>query len=503
MRILIDTNIFIYREANNKIMANIQNFHALANQLGIQIVVHPRSRNEIEKDSNRKRREISLSKFETYPILKDVPDPKNDTTFYSLLGYSAKSTDYIDDNILYAVYRNAVHLLVTEDKKMLRKAEKLGIRNKVLSSGEAVSLLSSIKKENNIFTPPAVRHVEIHSLNLYDSFFDSLRSDYSNFNEWFEEKAKEGREGFVFHRDDGHIGALLIYKHEEEALFCTPPQPKKRRLKLCLFKVDEKGFKIGELFIKIAVNLAIKNNSEEIYLTHYVKDRDPLVELISEYGFEEKAKTRDGEVVYIKEMFPPKGTIKNLPPIDISTRYWPYYYDGKEVRKFIVPIRPEYHERLFIELRKEFTLFESQGEFIVEGNTIKKAYLSKTKSKKFAKGDILLFYRTKDGKYRREESGITTIAVVDDVHHEVQNIDEALWITKNRTVYEKSEINNLLPVTIILFTWHFYLKKVIDLNRLLKQGFLKGPPQSITEISEKAYLFIKKYGGIDERYTVS
>ena len=50
----------------------------------------------------------------------------------------------------------------------------------------------------------------------------------------------------------------LIYKIEDEPLDTIPPFPKKQRVKISTFIVRHIGQKIGELFIKLAVDIAIK-----------------------------------------------------------------------------------------------------------------------------------------------------------------------------------------------------------------------------------------------------
>jgi hypothetical protein len=42
-----------------------------------------------------------------------------------------------------------------------------------------------------------------------------------------------------------------------------------------------------------------------------------------------------------------------LAPTEISKRHWPCFYDGPNVKKFIIPIRPVYHDRLFVELKEQ------------------------------------------------------------------------------------------------------------------------------------------------------
>lgn len=73
MRILIDTNIFIYWENYHIIPTNLQSLLKTLNDLVVQNLVHPLSVRELKRDKNHKRREITLSKIKTYPILDNPP----------------------------------------------------------------------------------------------------------------------------------------------------------------------------------------------------------------------------------------------------------------------------------------------------------------------------------------------------------------------------------------------------------------------------------------------
>jgi hypothetical protein len=50
MRILIDTNIFIYREDDQPIKENLQRLLRILNETNVTILIHPASIKEIEKD---------------------------------------------------------------------------------------------------------------------------------------------------------------------------------------------------------------------------------------------------------------------------------------------------------------------------------------------------------------------------------------------------------------------------------------------------------------------
>ena len=135
---------------------------------------------------------------------------------------------------------------------------------------------------------------------------------------------------------------------------------------------------------------------------------------------------------------------------------------------------------------------------IVEGNTIRKAYLCHTNTKNIKPGSILLFYRSKD------KNAITAVGVVEKVYYDLTDPREIMKHVRKRTVYSKEEIEEMAknkPVTVILFNHHFYLRTPVKLDVLIREGILKAAPQSIWKLEHEKYVRIKELGGIDERYT--
>lgn len=238
-------------------------------------------------------------------------------------------------------------------------------------------------------------------------------------------------------------------------------------------------------------------------MTHFTKPESELVDLISEYGFRKvayKITNNKKEDVYLKEILPDRQKLKSLPPLEVSKSFWPNFYDGPGVKKFIVPIRPEYHDRLFVEYQgRQTKLNEHLGKFIIEGNTIKKAYLCHSKITRIYSGDILLFYRSHD---KRE---LTSLGVVDKISQGLRDKNKIMRLVGRRTVYSIDEIEEMVkkPTMVILFTWHFHLSNPIKLEELKRVRVLTGAPQSIVKISHKQYRRIKDKGGIDERFTVN
>ncbi|MCX9025001.1 MAG: hypothetical protein OIN85_02760 [Candidatus Methanoperedens sp.] len=475
----------------------------ILNRLRVEILVHPKSFEEIKRDLNEDRKKIVLSKLNTYTLLESPPDQSKDNDFLNVVGYASKPNDHIDNTILYSIYRDAADFLITEDKGIHKKAIRLNIKDRVLSLDDALGIFEKGSSIERIGHPPAIKEEVAYNLNINDPFFYSLKEEYGklNFEKWFKEISRKARRCWVHFNEDNSIGALLIYKIESESIDdVTPYLPAKKRLKLSTFKVTQTGYKIGELFIKLSIKFALKNNLFEMYLTHFTKPDDYFVDLISEYGFHKVAVKSTGEDIYIKELLVDKESIKSLPPTEICKKFYPNFYDGTLIKKFIIPIRPKYHERLFIEYKgRQTTLPEHVGEFIIEGNTIKKAYLSNSRITKITPGDILLFYRSED------KMELTSLGVVENVFPRVQDKDEIMRHVGKRTVYSVEEIEKMAkdPTIVILFTSHFYLSKPLKLNDLIKTGIIKGVTRSITQISHENYLKIKSQGGIDERFAIS
>lgn len=499
MRVLLDTNIFIYRENYKIIPLELQKLLRILNILKVELLIHPFSIKEIEKNSDVERREIVLSKVQIYSLLGEPPDPSQDQSFLGIVGVPSTINDYIDNALLYAVHKDAVDFLVSEDKGIHIKSLKLDLQNRVLSIEDALLLFQEKVYDTKISSPPAIKDTFIYNLDVNDPFFDSIKEEYFKFEKWFKKISREGRKCWVYFEEDGSIGALLIYKIENEAISSIPPLPKKERLKICTMKVIHTGYKIGELFIKLSVQFCINNNIEEIYLTCYSEKRPYLIQLITEYGFYKTAE-KNTEDVYNKQLIPDKKKISIIATSDIAKKFYPSFYDGFRVKKFIIPIRPEYHERLFIEYnRRQTTLPEHIGEFIIEGNTIKKAYLSHSKITKMRKGDIILFYRSKD---RKE---LTSLGIIERIYSNLTDPNKIFRLVARRTVYPLIEIKQIAkkPTLVILFQHHFHLQRPVKFKDLKLANVLKGAPQTISEISHEKYLKIKEMGGIDGRYTVN
>ena len=146
------------------------------------------------------------------------------------------------------------------------------------------------------------------NINLQDSFFDTFRSAYVGFDDWFNRKSDE--EAYVCKTDDDKIMGFLYLKTENESEIYSdiePEFPPKRRLKVGTFKVETSGFRLGERFIKIIFDNALQRNVDEIYVTLYTdrEELSALAALLKRWGFTEygvKIGNGKGEQVLVKRM---------------------------------------------------------------------------------------------------------------------------------------------------------------------------------------------------------
>jgi len=499
MRILLDTNIFIYREDNTVIPQELQDLLQILSKVRAEILIHPLSLQELEKDKNETRRQIILSKLGSYPQLESPPDLSKDDEFKKRIS-EVNDHDIIDNNLLFAVYKNAVDFLITEDKGIHKKASDIGITERVLLIDDALQIFKKDITTSKPISPPALKEVFVYNLDLNDPIFDKLKKDYPEFVEkWFPKISREGRKCWVYHKSDGKIGALLIFKIEDESIEGIPSLPKKKRLKISTFIVTNVGQKIGELFIKLSVDFCVKNNLSEMYLTHFTEPDDRLVRLISEYGFRKVSVNLRKEDIYLKRIIPDASSVKEMTPLQVVNEYYPSFYDGANVGKYIIPIQPAFHNQLFTDyIGRQTTLNEHSGEFIVEGNTIKKAYLTNSKITKIQSGDILLFYRSKD------RSEITSLGIVESIHKRLADPDKIMKVVGKRTVYSCDEIKRMAkkPTTVLLFYHICHLPNPISYQTLKDIGALSGPPQSICGVNENSYRELIRRSGINERFTV-
>jgi predicted RNA-binding protein with PUA-like domain len=271
-------------------------------------------------------------------------------------------------------------------------------------------------------------------VDVHTEFFDSFRQDYGGgaFDRWFARKSDET--AYVCYEGASLVAFLYLKVEglEENYGDVEPRFTPKHRLKIGTFKVEMNGYKLGERFLKIIFDNALRQNVEEIYVTIFQKTlgQQRLVKILEDFGFTQhgwKTSAHGSEAVYVRSMartFDAEHPALTFPYISVSAR------------AFLTPIYPEYHTSL---LPDSILRTESPANFVEQEphrNAIRKVYVSRSVFRDLQIGDAIVFYRT-GGYYK---SVVTTVGVVEDVHRNIRDEAHFISLCRKRSVFTDKEL---------------------------------------------------------------
>ncbi|MBN8469444.1 GNAT family N-acetyltransferase [Corallococcus exiguus] len=436
-------------------------------EAGYQLFIHPAIKLDVERDRDEARRwlrELLLGKYLPLPAPPPVP-----TSWDEVLGSpELHSNDWVDHQLLAAVRSNAVGVLVTEDLRIHRKAKRVGLKERVVTVGEALSMVQGLRARF-ARPPPAVEFTFAHDVDAEDPFLDSLRGDYPSFDGWFRRCQMEHRRCWVVRGQGRHLAALCLIKDEEGVL-----DLKGRTLKLCTFKVApaHQARRLGELLLKSVFEHVSKNGHDFVYVTAYER-QGALIAMFEDFGFQVEGRTESGELVLLKRMRAGDAP-EVLSPLDFHVRHGPPSMKF-DVPSFIIPIEPRFHHLLFPDADSQLSLEPGIHPF---GNGLRKAYLCRALNRQIEPGASLLFYLS------HSQKAVTVVGIAEQTLVSADAEEIAATVGK-RTVFSLRDMQTLCSngeVLAILFRQAAILKEPIPLSDLCRHGVLNGPPQSITTV---------------------
>lgn len=488
MKFLIDTNVFISLEPQQ--YSAIEERSSLAAELArrvsqakSQIYVHPEEQRDIERDPLTERKRLRQLQFQKYLLLPDPP-PISKEIIQAFGEVSSDSHDWVDHSLLSAVIADATDYLVTEDREIRKRAQRLGVSERIATIPEAVSILRGLF-DSTPTPPPAVIPMMAHLLHEYDPIFESFRMDYPGFDKWLRKVKREHRQTWVINPTGNHYAGVAIVNREDSNEYGLNGKV----LKINSFKVAEKhyGYRYGELLLKTIFQYVSDNSYDFAFLTVFPK-HESLISLLEDFGFEDRGhKTQLGEKVLIKCC---SGRCFNaqLEPLEFNIKFGPHAIKFVDNSAFIVPIQPKYHALLFPEAERQLAMIPGTYPF---GNSIRKAYLCHANTRNIKRGASLLFYRSQDIR------AITCVGVAEETY--VSNsASEIAHLVGKRTVYSYQDIEEMCSkkVLAILFRQAHLLHTPIRFQDLLSNRILSGPPQSIAELKENQIAWLHKQLGI-------
>jgi len=503
MRVLLDTNIVIHREASRVTIEDIGVLFKWLDRLRYGKYLHPITIQEINKLKNKDDLLTFNIKLTSYVSL-NVPAPLHPDVIKICAPLDKNQNDSNDTLLINEVYNDRVDVLITEDKKIKKKAELLNISDKVFSIDSFLAKVIAENPDLSDYKTLSVKKEFFGNINLNDQFFDSLKEDYPGFERWFNKKSQDT--AYICQSKVG-VSAFLYLKVEDEHEpypEITPAFPRKRRLKVGTFKAALNRHLLGERLVKIIFDNAIRYRVDEIYVTVLDKRTEQrwLIRLLNDYGFVHyghKQNAYGRELVYVRDME------RRFEP---SQPKLTYPYISKRSRAFIVSIYPEYHTNLFPD---SILRTESPQDFVENEpyrNAISKVFISRSYRRDLQSGDLIVFYRT-GGLYK---SVVTTIGIVEGVITNVNTVEEFIHLCRPRSVFSKTELvahwdwSKSNRPFVVNFLYAYSFPKRINLHRLIEIGVIhdvQSAPRGFELLSPSSFELILKETNTDGRIVVN
>lgn len=500
MKALLDTNIIIHREAGKIVQQDIGILFRWLDRAKYVKCIHPVTIGEIQKNPNKITVETFMAKLNSYEQIQ-IASPLQAKVKEISDKFDINENDINDSILLNEVYSERVDILITEDKKIHLKAEKLGIAERVFKIDSFLEKIFSEHPDLVNYKVLNVQKKQFGHINIDDDFFLSLKEDYVGFEKWFIKKSDE--QAYVTsNKSNGLILSFLYLKVENKDENYTdifPTFAPKKRLKIGTFKVINNGFRLGERFLKIIFDNALINRVEEIYVTifNHRDEQKRLIDLMEQWGFTFWG-MKGEELVYIRN-FKPSCIVGNLKLT--------YPYVSKKNGIYIVPIYEAYHTEL---LPDSILNNESPTEFVEDfphRNGISKVYVSRAMKPHPKRGDLLIFYRT--GGYFK--SVISTIGVVEEVIYNIKDENEFLRQCRKGSVFPEPQLkamwnyNKFTKPFVVRFLYNYSFPHRINMKRLIDLGILGGvedAPRGFKAISIEQFNLILKETKSDESFII-
>lgn len=494
LKLLLDSNIVVAAEPFAGAMeANVglaTTLLRLAGEQGHLLCVAPATRDDVLENLDSARGNQRVVELQKFHQLEEVPVTG---AFRQRAGDSRLgSNDHRDLRLLATVDAGAVDYLVTEDRRLRRRAVRAGLQDLVIGLPEAVELLRGFEPPATL-TPPRVERCATYALDPEQPIFDSLREDYPEFDAWLTKVRRdhENRTCLLI-REDGVYGAIALLKSEPDCEYNLPAPV----TKISTFKVGAEfgRVKYGELLLKAIFADAEERPTASLYVEVLPK-HDVLVTMLSEFGFLDCGhRTRRDELVLVKHRVPAADDVDQLDDLEYHVRFGPPALLMRQ-SAYLVPIQPRWHDQLFPErIRRpaveQMPLFDITDRPLTHpwGNALRKAYLCNSPTSTIGAGDVLAFYRSTDAR------SVSAIGIVDDAIRSTDAEQVAAFVGQ-RTVYTLDEIaamsRSVRGVLAIRFRQDRFINPEIPLADLRGAGVVNGWPQSITRVPEGSMAWLR------------
>jgi hypothetical protein len=137
--------------------------------------IHPSQNEDVRHDKNIERQNEMLNRLDQYQILQSPPIP-TESELTCIKWSNTTQNNKIDNKLLFALYQDAVNLFVTNDKDIIKKANKTaGLRDRVYNIKVFLQFLKS-DIPPSFDVPQAVNNFFLHNCDIDNTFFSLRRT---------------------------------------------------------------------------------------------------------------------------------------------------------------------------------------------------------------------------------------------------------------------------------------------------------------------------------------
>lgn len=347
----------------------------------------------------------------------------------------------------------------------------------------------------------AYKWKRLSDIDISDSFFDSLKEDYPEFEKWYIDKAKKQKQAFAYIDEHG-LGAFVMLKsgENEEIALETRILPNCSRLKISTLKLSERveGNRLGEGAIGIALWKWLESDDEEIYVTVFDKHKK-LIDMLKKFGFILAGRNAKGEGVYLR----------SKQHIDFATPYSSFPFINKE-QEFIamLPIEPEWHDKIFPYSELKNTLQDTEEFAAANGMT--KTYICFPYTPPVYISNMPIMIYRKSNEYKGYKSVVTSYGTVvrfekiKQNNQKIKSYEEYINIVGNKSVFTDEEIKSFydkrsnLYVLELVYNHAFGEGHNVNYNTLKYSGIWKDCHPFQAKYSMNDFRKILSYAKQDE-----
>src|SRR5690606_29618207 len=132
-----------------------------------------------------------LTQLQRHHVLAPVTPSRAQRTRFAVPD-TAGANDQCDLEILCALDNHAADFLVSEDRRLRRRAARAGLADRVLSLADGLAYLRALEGRPQLL--PSVDKVSGYQIPRDAEILDSVAADYPGFDAWWAKVQAEGRD---------------------------------------------------------------------------------------------------------------------------------------------------------------------------------------------------------------------------------------------------------------------------------------------------------------------